>query len=122
MPTPEHVMNAYVAMWNASDERERRRLAEDALTDDVVVLYPTLDAHGRDNMLNALGRFREQMPGVVFVETSGVEHHHGWLRASWRMVEEHGTTRLEGEDVAELAEDGRLCRVLGFHDPLPQRP
>lgn len=30
-----------------------------------------------------------------------------------------GTTLLDGLDVAEVGGDGRLRRVLGFHDPLP---
>ncbi|HZU11765.1 MAG TPA: nuclear transport factor 2 family protein [Chloroflexota bacterium] len=122
MPTPEQVMRAYVALWNATDEQARRRLAETVLTEDAAVIYPTIAASGRDGVVAALGRFHEQVPGASFEETSGVEQHHGWLRASWRLVQTGGKVRLEGEDVAELAEDGRLRRVLGFHNPLPSCP
>jgi hypothetical protein len=117
---PEHVMTAYVALWNATDERERRQLAEDVLTEDAALIYPTIAAYGRGDIVAALGRFHEQVPGARFDETSGIEQHHGWLRASWHLLQENGSLRLEGEDVAELAEDGRLRRVLGFHNPLPQ--
>lgn len=122
MPTPEEVMSGYVAMWNARDEMERRELAEAALTEDAVVIYPTLEAHGRADTVMAIGRFQEHVPGAYFVESSGIEQHHGWLRASWRLVQADGTVLMEGEDVAELTDDGRLCRVVGFHNPLPQRP
>ena len=120
MPTPEQVMSTYVAVWNATDEQERRYLAEDVLTEDTAIIYPTIEAHGRDDVIAALGRFHEQIPGARFVETSGVEQHHGWLRASWRLLQADGSVRLEGEDVGELTEDGHLRRVLGFHNPLPQ--
>ena len=120
MPTPENVMETYVAIWNATDEEERRRLAQEALTDDALVVYPTIHASGRAETVAAIGRFQQQMPGARFVETSGVERHHGWLRASWRLLGTDGTVRLEGEDVAEQSPDGRLCRVIGFHNPLPQ--
>jgi hypothetical protein len=120
MPTPEHVMTAYVALWSTHDEAERRRLAEEALTEDAAVVYPTVEAHGRSDAVAAIGRFHEQVPGAYFVATSGVEHHHGWLRESWSLMLADGTVRLEGEDVAELAEEGRLRRVIGFHNPLPQ--
>jgi hypothetical protein len=120
MPTPEQVMSTYVALWSTTDEQQRRRLAEAVLTEDAAVLYPTIAAYGRDDLVAALGRFHEQVPGAYFVGTSGVEQHHGWLRASWRLHQADGSVRLEGEDVAELAEDGRLRRVLGFHNPLPE--
>ena len=122
MPTPEYIMDTYLAVWNARDEEERRRLAEETLTEDALVIYPTIEARSRAETVAAIGRFQQQLPGAQFVATSGVEQLQGWLRASWRLIQEDGTVRLEGEDVVELAEDGRLCRVLGFHDPLPQRP
>jgi hypothetical protein len=120
MPAPEHVMTDYVALWNATDEQERRQLAEAVLTEDVALIYPTIAAQGRKAVVAALGRFHEQVPGARFEETSGVEQHHGWLRSSWRLLA-NGSVRLEGEDVAELTDDGRLRRVLGFHNPLPER-
>jgi hypothetical protein len=121
MPALEQVMTVYVALWNATEEQERRHLAEEVLTEDAAIIYPTIAAHGRDEVVAALGRFHEQVPGAHFEETSGVEHHHGWLRASWCLLQGDGSVRLEGEDVGELSQDGRLRRVLGFHNPLPQR-
>lgn len=121
MSAPEQVMQTYVAMWNATDEGERGRLAEEALTEDAEVIYPTLTAQSRAETVAAIGRFQQQVPGARFVETSGVERHHGRLRATWDMVLPDGTVRLQGEDVAELAPDGRLRLVIGFHNPLPQR-
>jgi hypothetical protein len=122
MPTPEQVITRYVALWNATEEMERRRLAEEVLTEDASIIYPTIAAAGRDEVIAALGRFHEQVPGARFEETSGVEQHHGWLRAAWNLLRADGSVRLQGEDVAELSEDGRLHRVIGFHNPLPQGP
>ena len=121
MSTPEHVMHTYVAMWNATDEQERSRLAKQALAEDAIVIYPTVEAHGRSDLVAAIGRFQQQVPGASFVETSGIEHHHGWLHASWRLVRSDGTVVMDGEDVAEVADDGRRCRVMGFRNPLPPR-
>jgi hypothetical protein len=105
--------------WN---HKERCQLAEDVLTEDAVIIYPTIEAYGRDEFVTALGRFHERMPGVHFVKTCGVEQHHGWLRASWRLLQPDGSVGMDGEDVGELNQDGRLRRVLGFHNPLPQLP
>jgi SnoaL-like domain len=119
MITPESVMETYVALWATTDDAERRRLAELALTEDAVVIYPTVEAHGRDEVIAALEKVHQLLPGVSIVPTSGIEDHHGWLRAAWRMINADGTVRSDGVDIAELAEDGRFRRVIGFHEPLP---
>jgi hypothetical protein len=78
MPTPTRAVEAYVAMWNAADDRERRALAEEALTKDAVLMYPTFEAQSRDDAVALAGRFHNDTPGARIEMLSGVEHHHGW--------------------------------------------
>jgi len=79
MPTPTRAVEAYVGMWNATDDRERRALAEEALTEDAVLLYPTFEAHSRKDAVAQAGRFQDDTPGARIEMLSGVEHHHGWV-------------------------------------------
>jgi hypothetical protein len=118
MPTGQAAIESYLAACNVSDPQSRRKLLEQALTEDALIAYPATEAQGWDDVSAAIARIHEQFPGVRFVLTGAVEEHHGWLRARWRIIEPDGTTRLEGEDVAEVARDGRLTRVIGFYDPL----
>jgi hypothetical protein len=122
MPTAEDVMRAYIALWSTPDEAERRRLAEAALTEDVTVFYPAVEARGRDEVVAAIGNLHGRIPGVRFEATTGIAQHHGWLREAWRMFRGDCAVIVDGVDVAEMAEDGRLRRVIGFHDPLPEKP
>ena len=119
MLTPDQAVDAYIAMWNATDEERRRGLADKALTADAVLLYPTFEAHGRDQAVATGERFHQDMPGVQIVMRSGVEHHHGWVRVAWCIVHTDGSSGPDGQSVGELAADGRLCRVVGFRNPLP---
>jgi hypothetical protein len=119
VPTPDEVVEDYIALWNASEPEERRRLAERALAEDATVAYPSVEARGRDEIVAAIGNVHQRVPGVRFVSTSGVEQHHGWLRATWRMMQGDGEVLFDGVDSAETGEDGRLRRVIGFHDPPP---
>ena len=119
MTKSRDVMDAYVGAWNTDDPAERRRLVQRALTEDAVVAYPNLSAEGQEEIAAAIGGLHEQIPGVHFVPTSGIEEHHGWLRATWRMLEGDGSIRSDGEDVAEISGDGRFSRVIGFHNPAP---
>jgi hypothetical protein len=119
MPTTREAMDAYVAAWDTADPEVRRRLLEQAMTEDGRSAYPSLEARGWEGIGAAIDAVRRQVPGLRVVKTSGIEEHHGWVRATWRMINADGSVRGDGEDVAELAGDGRLNRVIGFHDPLP---
>src|SRR5256885_8623676 len=122
MPTPDQAFEAYLAMWNELDEERCRALAGEAITEDALILYPSVEAHGRAEAVAAAKRLHQDSPGVEIVLTSGVEHHHGWIRAAWRLTTVDGSVRQDGQTIVELAEDGRLCRAIGFLDPLPARP
>ena len=97
-------------------------LADTALTDDAVLLYPTFEAHGRADVMAIGQRFHQDMPGVQIVAASGIEHHHNWVRVAWCVVSADGSTGPDGQSVGELAADGRLQRVIGFRNPLPAQP
>lgn len=122
MTTPEQAFERYVALWSVTDEAALRELADQTLTEDVAIVYPTFEAHGRANVVAAAVRFHQDNPGVQFVLTSGVERHHGWIRGAWRMTLAGGSTARDGQTIIELADDGRLRRAIGFLDPLPARP
>ena len=122
MPTPDQAFDTYLAIWNAADEERCRALADQAFTEDAVVLYPTVEASGRAEAATTAGRFHQDNPGVQIVLTSGIEHHHGWIRGAWRVLNADGSAMRDGQTILELADDGRVCRAIGFFDPLPERP
>jgi hypothetical protein len=115
----QEVTGAYIAAWDSADAGVRRRHLERALTDDAAIAYPSLHCSGYDAIADHIGEVHEQIPGVRVRQRSGIQWHHGWLRVAWRMVHADGATLLDGVDFAEVADDGRLRRVVGFHDPLP---
>jgi hypothetical protein len=51
--------------------------------------------------------------GSCFHLTSGVEVHHGFVRFAWNLTYANGSS-VQGMDFGELAEDGRLQRIVGF--------
>lgn len=113
------VVRAYLSLWNATTEQDRRRAFADALTANARLVYPTFTGSGEDEILAALAAIQERWPGVRFVQSSGIEEHHDWLRVAWHMVDSSGTVVMTGVDVSNIAADGRLTQVVGFHDPLP---
>ena len=117
--TVDEVVSAYGAAWNEPDDAARRALLQNAWSDDGVYCDPTATAEGRERLVEHIGGFHQQMPGARIELASGVDEHDGWLRFAWTMLGPDGTPMMDGFDVAELAADGRLRRIVGFFGPFP---
>lgn len=120
MPTPEETVEHYIALWGPMDAAERRAHATAALTEDVVLLYANFDAHGVADVLAKAEGFQKSTPGARIVRRSRVQHHKGCVRVGWKMVLADGTVAGEGQSIGELTPEGRIRRVFGFRDPLPE--
>ena len=119
MPDTKDLVQAYMDSWNEKDETKRRALLDKAWADDGRYTDPMSDAPGRDALVALIAQFHQQMPGATITATSGIDEHHGRLRFAWKMTGPDGATRMEGIDVGQLAEDGRLQSITGFFGPLP---
>jgi len=53
-------------------------------------------------------------PGTKVVPASGVDAHNDVVRYAWKIVDSQGSDVMEGLDVAQRVDDGRLQRILMF--------
>jgi hypothetical protein len=113
------MLQVYMDAWNEKDEGKRRALLDKAWADDGRYTDPMSDAPGRDALVALIAQFHQQMPGASIAATSGVDEHHGRLRFAWKMSQADGSTSMEGIDIGQLAEDGRIQSITGFFGPLP---
>ena len=114
MSNTEEVVAAYTAAWNEPDEGKRRRLLEVAWADDGAYTDPQSDVAGREALVALIGGMHAQMPGALIDVTSKTDLHHDKLRFAWRFVSGDGAMTIDGIDFGELAEDGRLRKIVGF--------
>jgi hypothetical protein len=121
VPEVRRTIQTYVDAWNEPDEATRRGLLGRSWADDGTDTDPSVHVEGRDALVRYSGKFTERWPGAEIVLSSGIDQHHNMLRFAWRAVGRDGRTLREGIDVGELADDGRLRRVVGFFGPLPKR-
>lgn len=108
-------LQAYLSAWTESSDAKRQELLQQSWADDGRYTDPISDILGRDAMMNVLTGFAQQHPGHAFVLASAIDQHHNLLRFSWRFEHPDGSTIFEGMDFAELADDGRLMRIVGFY-------
>jgi hypothetical protein len=110
---------AYVEAWNEFDAPARNELLQRAWADDGVYEDPLASVAGRDAVLDHIGEFGQRFEGHTIDLTSGIDEHHGWFRFSWAIRDSAGATAIEGFDIGQLADDGRIKQIVGFFGPFP---
>jgi hypothetical protein len=112
-------VDAYFAMWNETDPKKRPATIERAFAPDGRYQDPQLEAAGAAALADMVAAVHAQFPGQRFRRTSGIDRHHDQIRFAWELAAPDGKVTVAGLDVAELAPDGRLTRVVGFFGELP---
>ena len=112
------IIKLYDDAWNVSDEDERRRLLEGALTDDCELVEPRGRFTGREAVFDRITGFVSRFPGARVDITTDLDEHNGFARYEWRITDGAGAPVLDGLDVVERAADGRLRRIVMFFGAL----
>lgn len=113
-------LNRMLDVWNERDPAKIRERVDAVFSPDVVFIDPTNSIVGRDAFEAMVQEFRERLPEAICSRSSGVDAHRGLHRYHWEIYQA-GQRLIEGFDVAELNEDGRVSRVEGFFGPIPER-
>ena len=116
-------VQSYFKAWNTADEGERKALLAKAWTDDGVYTDPMADVHGRDALVKHIGQVLSspQFKGASLAPASGVDIHHKVLRFEWVLNGADGKPLMKGMDYGEVAEDGKLTKIIGFFGPFPEK-
>ena len=117
----DRVLTDYFAAWNESDAGERGRLLAQAFSDNAELVDPLGRWRGIDGVSERIARYHASAPGTKVVVGSGVDRHNDVERYAWKIVDPAGNDVMEGLDVTQRDEAGRLCRITMFHGALPPR-
>ena len=110
----------YDQAWNAADAETRLALLRQSLAPDAELIDPQAGRIRGHEAINArIAGFAERFPGSRVAITSGIDEHNGVGRYAWTITDKDGTPLLNGIDVVDRAEDGRLERVVMFFGELP---
>jgi hypothetical protein len=108
------LVDRYIEMWNESDPAARSALIEQTLTEHATYVDPMASTEGADGLGALIGAVQQQFPGLRFTLHATPDAHHNCVRFSWALGSDPATPAAVGTDVAELADDGRMCSVIGF--------
>lgn len=115
------VVDTHLAAYGEPDAERRAALIAEVWAEDGQLVDPPLTGEGHDGIDQLAAAVQGQFAGHAFRRTTAVDEHHGHLRYGWELVAPGGDVALAGLDVAELAPDGRLRRIVGFFGELPAR-
>lgn len=113
-------VDGYLSAYNEPDRARRDALIEQVWAADARLIDPPLAGEGHSAISDMADAMQNRFAGHAFRRVSGVDLHHDQLRFAWELVGPDGQVALAGTDVGELAQDGRLRRIVGFFgDPPP---
>ncbi|MFG1948959.1 nuclear transport factor 2 family protein [Nonomuraea sp. NPDC048826] len=114
-----NLVERYVAAWNETDPAARAKAVAEVWTEDATYVDPLAEVTGHDGIAAVIEGAQGMFPGLVFTPGELHDAHHGIARFTWHLGPEGGAPVVIGFDVVELAEDGRIRKVLGFLDQVP---
>jgi|SRR6476659_8579978 len=110
----EATVDTWLAAYCEPDTDRRTELIRQVWAPDGELVDPPLTGAGHDTLVALAGAVLAAYPDHRFRRTTPIDAHHGYARYGWTLVGPDGTTAVAGLDVAELAPDGRLRKVVGF--------
>ncbi|NUP66220.1 MAG: nuclear transport factor 2 family protein [Nonomuraea sp.] len=113
------LVDRYVAAWNETDADARAKAVAELWTDDATYTDPLADVAGHAGIAAVIEGAQGMFPGLVFTPGDLYDAHHGTARFTWHLGPAGEEPVVVGFDVVELAEDGRIRKVLGFLDKVP---
>lgn len=120
MPDYPEALDHMLAAWNAAETSQVRGHLDRALSPQVRFVDPSIDVTGIEGFEANVHEVRGNLPGAVYSRTSGVDGQHGFYRYHWA-IHQNGKLLLEGFDVTEVSDDGRITQVVGFFGPVPEK-
>ncbi|MGR6917055.1 nuclear transport factor 2 family protein [[Actinomadura] parvosata] len=114
-----NLIDRYIACWNETDPEARAKAVAELWTEDGTYTDPLADVAGHAGIAAVIEGAQGMFPGLVFTPGDLYDAHHHIARFTWHLGPEGGEPVAVGFDVVELAEDGRIRKVLGFLDKVP---
>lgn len=112
----------YFEAFAEHDPVRRAALLARCLTPDAEIWGPKRVFAGYVEISEKIAGFHKNWPGCRLVLASGVNTFLNVCRISSAIVGPDGSAAATGQAVIELAQDGRISRVLPFWEELPPIP
>ncbi len=108
-----------LAVWNSTDENEQRALIDTALEHNVHFVDPNHNIIGRQAFFEMVKLVQSQVPGAVYARDSEIDTQNNHCRYHWA-IRQNDKLLMQGFDVVEVNDNGKIVKVIGFFGDLPR--
>jgi hypothetical protein len=120
MTEPQEIAEDYIRLWNETEPSIRKELLDRGWTGDAAYVDPLAKVAGREEISALVGGVQQRFPGFTFKLIGKPDGYGDHVRFSWSLGPANAAAPIEGSDVV-ITKDGRIARVIGFLDKLPQQ-
>lgn len=100
-------------IWNTTDPAAIRALTMEALEHNVHFVDPNHNIIGREAFVAMVEKVQKTIPGAVYARASGIEMQNNFCRYHWK-IDLDGKRLMDGFDVTEVNDAGKVVKVIGF--------
>ena len=115
----EQNLEKMLAVWNTDEPEKRAALVADALEHNVHFADPNHNIIGPAAFLEMVEQVRARIPGAVYSRTSRIDVQNNFCRYHWA-IDLDGKRLMDGFDMTEVNDAGKIVRVIGFFGQLDQ--
>ena len=106
-----------IRVWNTEDPADRDKLVDEALEHNVHFVDPNHNIIGRKPFLAMVDQILAQFLDASYARNSEVQIQNTFCRYHWK-IDWQGKRIMNGFDVTEVNDAGRIVKVIGFSGPL----
>lgn len=118
MELNQECLEKMMAAWNSTSPQELRELVDSALEHNAHFVDPNHNIIGRDAFVAMVEQVQSQIPGAVYARNSAIEMQNNFCRYHWK-IDLNGKRLMDGFDVTEINDAGKIVKVIGFFGKLP---
>ena len=118
MEAYEASLTKMMQTWNTPDPATRERLVDEALEHNVHFVDPNHNIIGRAAFLAMVDEVLAQFPGAAYARNSAIDRQNNFCRYHWK-IDWDGKRVMDGFDVTEVNDGGKIVKVIGFFGQLP---
>lgn len=113
MQSYETNLKTMLEIWNTPDPDKRREMAEASMEHNVHFVDPRHNIIGREPFLKMVADTRAAFPAAVYRHNSPIEIQNNFCRHHWA-IDIDGKRAMDGFDVTEVNDAGKVVKVIGF--------
>ena len=113
----EENLGKMMAIWNTPDVDEQRALAQAAFEHNIHFADPNHNTIGHEPFLAMVAQLQAKIPGASYAANSAIDMQNNFCRYHWK-IDLDGKRVMNGFDMTEVNDAGKIVKVIGFFGSL----